>query len=183
MNHGPMGRGSLHTPSGFVDPTGVGKHLHPLRIEPIEELESLRFDPVSIGAITVPANGEIVLPGVEGKPREMEAVIDPMDAREVGLNALRSERRGSDGHHPLHARMVWGKQNVRELAIGVSCASLDPAVYARSPEIGSLYLEAGEPVQLHVFVNRTGVEIFANGRQSLTLQAYPGREDSRGDSM
>jgi beta-fructofuranosidase len=33
-----------------------------------------------------------------------------------------------------------------------------------------------------VFVDRSIVEVFANGRQCLTVRAYPEREDSRGVS-
>ena len=221
MNYGPVGRGSLHAPSGFIDPEGrcigiwnitenrpqkgwdqitsLPRHLslkadksdkedllNPLSIEPIEELKSLRFDPVSVDAVTVPANGKCVLPGVEGNAMELEAVIDPMNAREVGLEILRSpngeERtvitlfRGTINPHPT-------RPHASELAIDVSHASLDPTVRSRSPEIGPLYLAEGEPLRLRVFMDRSVVEVFANGRQCLTLRVYPTRDDSRGVSV
>ena len=72
---------------------------------------------------------------------------------------------------------------VRELGIDVSRGSLDPAVRARSPEIGPLYLEEGEPLKLRIFIDRSVVEVFANGRQCLTVRVYPSREDSRGVSV
>ena len=43
------------------------------------------------------------------------------------------------------------RQSREALAIDFSRASLDPVVLARSPEIGPLYLEAGEPLRLLVF--------------------------------
>ena len=40
-----------------------------------------------------------------------------------------------------------------------------------------------EPLRLRVFVDRSIVEVCANGRQCLTLRAYPEREDSTGVSV
>jgi beta-fructofuranosidase len=46
-----------------------------------------------------------------------------------------------------------------------------------------LYLKDGEPLRLRVFIDRSIVEVFANGRQCLTLRAYPTRQDSTGVSV
>ncbi len=229
MNYGPVERGSLHAPSGFVDPSGrcIGiwnimegrtqegwdqlvslprhlslneggsdecRYLNPLRIEPIAELEALRSEPMSIEAVTVAANSDYILPGVEGTSMELEAIIDPMSAREVGINVLRSP--GAEEQTTIslfrHSR-GWYFQRlmfpnphgsaVRELGIDVSRGSLDPAVLARPPELGPLYLEEGEPLKLRIFIDRSVVEVFANGHQCLTVRVYPSREDSRGVSV
>ena len=60
---------------------------------------------------------------------------------------------------------------------------LSPEVASRTPEIGPLYLEDGEPLRLRVFIDRSIIEVFANGRQCLTLRAYPVRPDSTGVSV
>lgn len=118
MNYGPVGRGSLHAPSGFVDTDGrcIGvwnitecmisdnfqgtkgqimslprrlslnpvktadegfniRELNPLAIEPIEQLKALRFDPVKVENLTIPANGEQKLDGVQGRAMELEVVL------------------------------------------------------------------------------------------------------------
>ena len=238
MNYGPVERGSLHAPSGFVDPAGrcIGvwnimenrpqegwdqllslprhlslneegsdecRFLHPLLIEPIAELEPLRSNPKSIEAVSVPANTEYVLPGIEGVSMELEVTIDPMSAREVGINLLRSPGAeeqitvtlflDSRGWHmqrlvfpnPLQRKRAlhWYGSAARELGIDVSRGSLDPAVRARSPEVGPLYLEEGELLKLRIFIDRSVVEVFANGRQCLTVRVYPSRKDSRGVSV
>ena len=69
------------------------------------------------------------------------------------------------------------------LQIDVSEASLRSDVFARTPETGPFILEAGEVLRLRVFVDRSIVEVFANGRQCLTLRAYPERQDSSGVSV
>ena len=53
----------------------------------------------------------------------------------------------------------------------------------RPPETAQLALGEGEPLQLRVFVDRSVVEVFANGRQCLAVRVYPEREDSVGVSL
>jgi len=230
MNYGPVMRGSLHAPTGFVDPNGrcIGmwnimeclirddflgvkdgvislprelslnemitgngqgwgenKDLNPLSIEPIEELKKLRFNPVKLEKVAIPANGERVLTGVHGRAMELEVVLDPRQAREVGLRVLRSPNGEEQTSITLsmHAwAWPWGADK-RELMIDVSQSSLSPEIASRTPEIGPLYLKDGEPLRLRVFIDRSIVEVFANGRQCLTLRAYPTRQDSTGVSV
>ena len=49
---------------------------------------------------------------------------------------------------------------------------------ARSEEVAPFKLREGEPLRLRVFIDKSVVEVFANGRQCLALRVYPGREDS-----
>ena len=209
MNYGPLCVGSLHAPSATIDDAGrflalfnvkEGKKRegwndimtlprrlslakdNSLRIEPVAELESLRFDGRRVGPMDIPANGDVALEGVQGKAIEIEAVIDPGAAREVGLCVLRSpdgaeQTRISlfqvDGRRPASA---W-------LQIDGSAASLRSDVLGRAPETGPLTIDEAGPVRLRVFVDRSIVEVFANGRQCLTLRVYPEREDSAGVSV
>ena len=116
---------------------------------------------------------------------ELEVVIDPQKASEVGLRVFRSP----DGQEQTTISLfmhAWGwpwKGLKRELMIDVSQASLNPKIACRTPEIGPLYLEEGEPLRLRVFIDRSIVEVFANGRQCLTLRAYPSCKDSTGVSV
>ena len=41
-----------------------------------------------------------------------------------------------------------------------------------------LGIAAGEPLKLRVFVDKSVVEVFANGRQAVMRRIYPSREDS-----
>jgi beta-fructofuranosidase len=83
----------------------------------------------------------------------------------------------------MHSWAWPWRSNKRELMIDVSQASLSPDVASRTPEIGPLYLKDGEMLHLRVFIDRSIIEVFANGRQCLTLRAYPTRKDSRGVSV
>ena len=46
--------------------------LNPLGIEPIEELKALRFNPVKIENVAIPANGQQLLAGVQGRAMEVQ---------------------------------------------------------------------------------------------------------------
>jgi len=210
MNYGPVKRGSLHAPTAFVDQQGryigmfniienrrhkgwseimsLPRHFsldekNSLRIEPVEELRSLRFDPVTVENVTIPANSEKVLAGIEGKAMEIELEFDPMNAREIGLNVLRSPDAEEQTSITLYMHGTPRSPGMRELAIDVSSASLDAMVDSRSPEIGPLYLEDGDLLRLRIFIDRSVIEVFANGRQCLTLGTYPSREDSKSVSV
>jgi len=212
MNYGQVMRGSLHSPSAFVDPKGrcIGMwnifeclikedfcgtekevvslprqlslnniSLNPLCIEPIEELKTLRFNPVKVEDVVIPANGEKILPGVQGRAMELEVVINPEQAREVGLRVLRSP----DGKEQTSISLsmhAWALRhpNNRALMIDVSQASLSSEVASRTPEIGPLYLKDDEPLRLRVFIDRSIIEVFANGfargndAKLVSLRAY-----------
>jgi len=228
MNYGPVMRGSLHAPTGFVDTDGrciglwnimectikddmVGtkdemvslprrltankmvtadtvasiRPINPLGIEPVEELKALRFNPVKVENVVIPANGQQRLAGVQGRAMELEAVIDPKAAREVGLRVLQSPNGEEQTTISLsmHAWAYPWTSKKRALMIDVSQASFSPDVASRTPETGPLYLKDGELLHLRVFIDRSVIEVFANGRQCLTLRAYPTRPDSTGVSV
>ena len=210
MNYGAWMMGSLHAPSATIGPDGrfIGifnvkecRTAHKwdnimtlarqywltddgeLGMAVAGDTESLRFDHRQIDApLRIPANDEIVLDGAYGKAVEIEAVIEPGEAREVGLNVLRSRDGAEQTRISLYpqAHRSFG---ISELQIDVSEASLGRDIFARAPEIGPLRLAEGEPLRLRVFIDRSIVEVFANDRQCLTLRAYPRRTDSAGVSV
>jgi beta-fructofuranosidase len=58
-----------------------------------------------------------------------------------------------------------------------------PDVTSRPPEVAPVYIPDGEPVRLHVFLDRSIVEVFINGLQCVAARVYPGRPDSIGVSL
>ena len=69
------------------------------------------------------------------------------------------------------------------LGIDPSRSSLLPDVFARPPEVAPLELGDDEPLKLRIFIDKSVVEVFANGRQCVALRIYPGRRDSVGVSI
>ncbi|MFP6568994.1 MAG: glycoside hydrolase family 32 protein [Dehalococcoidia bacterium] len=209
MNYGPLSVGSLHAPSATIDDSGrylsifnvkesretrgwdnvmtVPRVLSladddSLLITPVPELEGLRFNKKSVSEANIPANQDIVLPDIAGSAIEIHAVIDPNAAREVGLNVLRSpdatELTRISFFHRANAR--WGTP---QLQIDGSQSSTGADVLGRPPEIGPLDIPDGEYLRLRIFIDRSIVEVFANGIQCLTLRVYPESPASTGVSV
>ena len=157
-----------------------------LGIEPVAAVEHLRSDHYRVGQTLLAANLETVLDGVEGNAMELCAEIDVREAGEVCLDVLRSP----DGEERTAIKFLrqgymrkrasdWGyKQDA--LVIDSSRSSLLPDVLPRPPEVAPLELDEGEPLKLRVFIDKSVVEVFANGRQCVALRVYPSREDSVG---
>jgi len=210
MNYGPWTVGSLHAPSATVDDSGrylgifnvkegrdrrdwndvmtLPRHYwlagdDTLRMAPVPELEGQRFDEVHAPAGELAANSEQLLENVSGQAIEIEAVIEPGGAREVGLTVLRSpdgaERTRISFFAPLHDR----RANPGWLQIDTAQSTLADDVHGRPPEQGPLALDADEALHLRVFVDRSIIEVFANDKQCLTLRVYPSRADSNGVSL
>jgi beta-fructofuranosidase len=69
------------------------------------------------------------------------------------------------------------------ITIDASMASTLPNVRTRPPESASFYIAPNEPLKLRVFVDKSVVEVFVNGRQCVAMRVYPGRDDSLGVSL
>ncbi len=209
INYGSYTVGSLHAPSAAIGPDGrftaifnvkegkppagwddimsLPRHYWladggTLGMSVAGDVESLRHDHRQVAPMDIPANEEVVLDGISGKAVEIQATIEPEDAREVGLYVLRSP----DGAERTRISL-YPQDNRRfdtsSLQIDGAEASLNPDVFARTPETGPIRIAEGEPIRLRIFVDRSIVEVFANDRQCLTLRVYPQREDSAGVSV
>lgn len=168
-----------------------------LGVEPAGAVESLRREHQQVSKLTLPANQEVVLEGMGGNAIEILAEIETGDAPLVELNVLRAPGREEVTRIAFYReRGYWlyesyadegrsGRKAAREslLSIDTAYASTLPDVRSRGPETGSLFLEPGEPLRLRVFVDKSVVEVFANGRQCLAVRVYPGRDDSTGISL
>ncbi len=168
--------------------------LNNLAIEPAGDLESLRYDHRHVDAMKLPANEEVVLDGVEGKSMEIVAEIEPRGAPMVELNVLRSPgaeettrimffpQRGYR-HREFGRRKKYANQRNSVISIDSSRSSTLPDVASRAPETAQVFIDKRQPLKLRVFVDRSVVEVFVNGRQCVGLRVYPGREDSVGVSL
>ena len=206
LNYGPWRIGSLHAPSATIDRLGrfitifnvkegkarqnwndimtLPRHFslgpdNTLQIEPLKEITALRFKHKQVSSIDIPANKEVKLSDIRGKAMEMKAIFDVRSAREVGLYVFQSP----DSSEQTRISFYHNAERYSALQIDVSESSLRSDVFARTPEIGPFALKDDELLELHVFIDRSVVEVFANKRQCLTVRVYPKREDSNGVSV
>jgi len=163
--------------------------------EPAGDLESLRGAHQQMGRMTLPANREIVLDGVQGNALEIVAEIEVGKAQRVELNVLRSPGREEFTRitfYPERGFGDWVRSNGWEkfwetrdslISVDTACSSTLPDVTSRAPETAPVYIKRGEPLKLRVFIDRSVIEVFVNGRQCVAVRVYPGRADSVGVSL
>ena len=167
-----------------------------LNIEPAGDIESLRHDHQTVAPMPLPANREVVLEQIRGNAVELVMEIDPKNAAMVELNVLRSPGREEytrivffkrRGYRNWERCGDWGSKVAETtdslITLDTSYSSELPDVASRAPEIAPVYVKAGEPLKLRVFIDRSVVEVFVNGRQCVAVRAYPGRADSLGVSL
>lgn len=213
FNHGTVAPGGVHAPSGVADGQGGvinilnlndGRYsddwdqlmslaqrltLGPdkrIRIDPVEAVASLRGGHQQVGETVLRANQEIVFDAIRGNTLELEAEIDPQMSRWVQLNVLRSpnaEEQTSITFFNFDRKLSFWYHTQGVLCLDGSRSSTSPEVWVRPPERAVFERGQGETLRLRVFVDRSVVEVFANGKLYLAMRVYPGRNDSVGVSV
>jgi len=168
--------------------------LNNLEIEPAGDIESLRYDHRHVDAMPLPANQEVVLHNVRGNAMEIVAEIDPKKAPMVEMNVLRSPNREEVTrimffqnrgyrHREFGRQNEYARKTSSLISIDSSYSSILPDVLSRAPETAPVFIARTEPLELRVFIDRSVVEVFVNGKQCVAMRVYPGREDSVGVSL
>jgi len=166
-----------------------------LGVEPAGDIESLRGEHQRIASRKLPANHEIVLENIHGNAMEIITEIDPKQAPMIELDVLRSpgkeeftricffKQRGyRNWEHAVSG--IWDHNATDSLiSIDTSRSSQLPDALSRAPETAPFYLPPGENLKLRVFIDKSVIEVFVNGRQCAAVRVYPGREDSLGVSL
>jgi beta-fructofuranosidase len=158
-----------------------------LRVEPAGDIASLRREHEHLEDLVLPANEEIVLEQVSGSAMEIVAEIETERSPVVEMNVLRSP-----GGEEYTRIMFYRNRGLEDrddsprqslISIDSSRSSLAADVTCRAPETAPVYIEEDEPLELRVFIDRSVVEVFVNGRQCIAVRVYPEREDSVGVSL
>ena len=69
------------------------------------------------------------------------------------------------------------------ITIESSWSSALPDARLRAPETAPFFLNPGETVKLRIFIDKSVVEVFVNGKQCVAMRVYPGSDDSMGVSI
>lgn len=158
-----------------------------LRIEPIETVASLRGEHREVRETKLVENSEITLDNISGNTMELDLEIDPQDAQEIRLDVLRSpdgqERTSVIFFNNAREQNVAAAYTQPEIVLDGSESSILNDVTPRPPERAILSTAKGDTLRLRIFVDRSSVEVFANGEQYLAMRVYPGRKDSLGVSL
>lgn len=131
---------------------------------PIRELTKLRRDIVQLVETELSA-GEKILEQIRGDRLELEATFDVGSAREVGFIVHQRDGEGTVVGYDVREGQLFIDRR------GAGRENFHPAFSALSS--GALAAPDGR-VKLHIFVDRSSVEVFGNdGRTVLTARVFP----------
>lgn len=162
-----------------------------------EGVESLRKEHVHIGETKLSANKEIVLDAVNGNAIEILAQFDNDNIPCIEMKVLRSpddeeytkicffRQRGNVYYDVFNAQnnFTYRKANESVLTVDSTHASLSASASTRPPESASVYLPPDEKLNLRIFIDKSIIEVFINGKQGIAQRVYPTRSDSTGVSI
>ena len=145
-----------------------------LHMDVPEEIEALRYGEVRKGPFVVPADEELPIAGVDGNSLELQVEMESAAASEYGLKVCSSPD-GQEGTSISY--------DAEEERLKVDTRRSGPEDTPKAVEAAPLELKPGERLRLRVFVDKSVIEVFANGRQAIARRIYPSRPDSIGTSL
>jgi len=142
-----------------------------LRMRPPEEITQLRYHGTKKTNLRIDADSEQTLKTIGGNSIELAIEADLQGGSQFGVKVCCSP----DGKEQT---LVYYDAAEKKLKIDTRNSSL--AERPGTVEAGPFALNAGELLKLRVFVDKSVVEVFANGRQAVMRRVYPSRKESRG---
>lgn len=149
-----------------------------LGVEAAPELQMLRGQHTRLAGEKLTPSTTDVLSEVQGDCLEIIAEFDfdglePADYAHVFGLKVRCSPEGDE------ETVIGYNRDTKRLYIQRKKSSLDPEA-DRHAKGGHFALEPGQSLRLHIFLDRSVVELFANGWACLTARIYPSRPDSLG---
>ena len=180
-----------------------------LTVEPDGDYASLRYDPVHIDSMRIPANQETILESISADTLELNISVNTIEKTPspavfmpsnllpmVEIRVLRSpdaeeytairfyrNRAKNDWEKYLTRRPRWIDSANSVVEVDTSHSTLSPDVAIHPTESQEYYLDPNDPIDLRIFVDKSVVEVFAGQRKCISVRAYPTREDSTGVSI
>lgn len=143
-----------------------------LRIEPIQELQSLRGTKLVDFTNKNLETANQLIQNVKGDMLEIVMEMDPDEAQKFGLKVRRSDNGQEE-------TLIYYDKTNGTFNVDRTRSSIDPDVRVDGIQGGYVDLD-GENLKLHIFLDRSVVEAFANSKKKLTTRVYVGRYDSLG---
>ncbi|MGU3470728.1 GH32 C-terminal domain-containing protein [Paenibacillus sp. D51F] len=143
-----------------------------LGIEPIKELQSLRGNKLASLQNKSLDEANALLQDVKGDMLEIQVELQAEEADQVGIKV----RRSPNGEEET---LLYYDMEDSMLKVNRMKTTLDRFERSKGIQGGKLELD-GDSLELHIYLDRSMIEAYANGLKSLTTRAYPSREDALG---
>lgn len=161
-----------------------------LLINPPDEFQALRQNPRHQEGMTVSPGQELRLEGIEGDVMELALEATLPASSLFGLKV----RLTPDG---AEQTAIMIDTSAHMLTVDTTRSSLSSEIAQRFPilrvmqadqaevrvQTAPFRLDLGEPLRLRVFLDKSIIEVYANGRQCITQRIYPTRSDSLGVAL
>ena len=157
-----------------------------LQINPPEEIKAIRLNKMEENNIILPPNTEKVLKG-NGKSVELQIELEGGTTSPYGVKVFCSpdgKEETAISYDPLKKQLVVNfiKSSVHAPVQMPSNAIFGPQMDGFpervSEQSAPFELAKGETLKLDIFLDRSIIEVFANGRQCITQVVYPELESS-----
>lgn len=138
--------------------------------QPIKEYENLRQAPITFDNVTISPNTPNIMSNLSGSQYEIVSEFTPdANTTEVGFKL----RVGKDVNQET---VVKYNTATGEVTIDRSKSGKAPSSSFKDPAIGKVTKTADGKIQLHIFVDASSVEVYANnGEITGTTQIFPNR--------
>jgi beta-fructofuranosidase len=145
-----------------------------LRMDVPKEIEALRYRPFKQEDFEVQSGEDIVIDEIRSNSLELAIDMESADASEYGVKVCVSP----DGQEETVISYDASKSKLK-----VDTRNSGPEGTPKNVEAGPFSLKANESLKLRIFVDRSVVEVFANGRQAVMRRIFPSQPDSLGVSI
>jgi beta-fructofuranosidase len=143
-----------------------------LGIEPIQELQTLRGNKLTSFQNKSMDDANRLLKDIKGDMLEIQMEIKANEAKQVGIKVLRSPNGEEE-------TLLYYDTDESMLKVNRMKSTLDRFERSKGIQGGKLELH-GDNLKLHIYLDRSMIEAYANGLKSLTTRAYPSRNDALG---
>jgi beta-fructofuranosidase len=133
-------------------------------MRPVKELENLRMSEKSITGIKVQDGKDHRLKEAGKDLQEIDLTIIPGKAELFGIKVCSTD----DGSEET---VIYYDNSDRKLKFDTRNSGL--SFGRKLVEEAPLELAKGEPLNLHIFIDRSIVEVFANEKQAIARMVYP----------
>jgi beta-fructofuranosidase len=140
--------------------------------QPLPELQKLRGANYHAEQVAIAAGQNTFLPNISGRHLEIKALIDPGTATRVGIVVAKSPDNSE------RTRIFW---DVPFGIIQIERNNSSSNFSAPKGVVSTLFSQpAGQPLDLHIFLDGSVLEVFINNEKALSTRIYPENPESVG---
>lgn len=141
-----------------------------LGIEPIQELQSLRGKKhVSFQEKSLQEANDL-LKHVRGDRLEIQVELQSSTAQNIGIKVRCTPDRAEE-------TLLYYDKKADQLLVDRTKSTLNPQEVSTGIQGGALDIH-DDPLKLHIYLDGSMIEVYANGLKSLTTRVYPSRADA-----